>query len=200
MSDEKFILVSMEDSRSKKIADALGNKTCRKILDYLAEKNESSAKDLSEALKIPLNTLDYNLKLLLDSEIIEKKKNFFWSRKGKKIVMYGLSNKSIIISPKKQISSKLKSLIPAVVLTGAFTFAIYVYNKILSYSQNTLYKTNDVLVNTVESSKIVATNFVDNAPVYDSSILFNNFHGWIWFLAGSVIALIIFSIINWRKL
>ena len=91
MVNDKFVLVSMNDDRTKKIADVLGNKTCKKIIDYLADHEEMSAKDLSDGLKIPLNTLDYNMKKLLDSELVKKTKNFFWSKKGKKIVMYELS-------------------------------------------------------------------------------------------------------------
>ena len=200
MTDEKFILVSMEDTRSKKIADALGNKTCRKIVDYLAEKNEASAKDISDALGVPLNTLDYNLKLLLNSEIVEKKKNFFWSRKGKKIIMYGLSNKSIVISPKKKISSKLKSILPVAILVGAATFAVYVYNKVLNVSQNTIYKTDEFFIESSETSKVTADSFINAVQIYNPSILFNDAHTWIWFLGGCVLALIIFSVLNWRKL
>jgi DNA-binding transcriptional ArsR family regulator len=201
MTDEKFILVSMEDSRSKKIADALGNKTCRKLVDYLAEKNEASAKDISDELKIPLNTLDYNLKLLLDSEIIEKKKNFFWSKKGKKIAMYGLSNKSIIISPKStKISSKLKSLIPPTMLVAVSTFAIWAYNKISSASQYTVSRGAEMLKTVSDNSAGIVSTAAPSTPIYNPSILFNNVHNWIWFLAGSVLALIIFSILNWRKL
>ena len=193
MTYEKFILVSMEDSRSKKIADALGNKTCRKLVDYLAEKNEASAKDISDELKIPLNTLDYNLKLLLDSEIIEKKKNFFWSKKGKKIAMYGLSNKS-------KIRKKLKSLIPPTMLVAVSTFAIWAYNKISSASQYTVSRGAEMLKTVSDNSAGIVSTAAPSTPIYNPSILFNNVHNWIWFLAGSVLALIIFSILNWRKL
>lgn len=201
MVDEKFMLVSMDDSRSKKIADALGNKTCRKIIDYLADKNEASAKDLSDALEIPLNTLDYNIKMLINSGIIEKKKNFFWSKKGKKISMYGLSNKSIVISPKNSnVGSKLKSLIAPLLLIGVLTFAVYVYQKISNASQYVVSRTQEsmgVVSNNVQT--LISTPSV-NPPVYNPSILFNSIHGWIWFLGGSFLALIIFSILNWRKL
>lgn len=200
MTDEKFMLVSMDDLRSKKIADALGNKTCRKIIDYLAEKNEASAKDLSDSLKIPLNTLDYNIKMLLDSGIIEKKKNFFWSKKGKKISMYGLSNKSIVISPKNsKVGSKLKSLIAPALLIGVSTFAVYVYQKISNASQYVSSRGNEIM-KTVSDNSAGLISGTSGTPVYNPDIFFNNFHGWIWFLCGSALALIIFSILNWRKL
>ena len=86
MSEDRFMLVSLEDSKSKAISEVLGSKTCKKIIGYLSEKKEASQKDLSTALSIPMNTLDYNIKKLLDSGFLQKRKNFFWSKKGKKIV------------------------------------------------------------------------------------------------------------------
>jgi len=99
MKDDKYVLMNMNEPRSKKIAEALGNKTCKKILDYLADNSEKSEEDISKVLNIKLNTTEYNLKKLLDAGLIEKNKNFFWSKKGKKIALYSLAKKHIIISP-----------------------------------------------------------------------------------------------------
>ena len=100
----------MNDEKSKTLAGVLGNKTCKKIIDFLITKNEASEKDIANALNIPINTAEYNLKKLVDSGLIQRAKNFFWSKKGKKIPLYRLSNKSIIISPKSSnIGSKIKS-------------------------------------------------------------------------------------------
>ena len=123
MEENHFMLVSLEDSKSKSISEVLGSKTCKKVIGYLSERKEASQQDLSNALSIPMNTLDYNIKKLLDSGFIQKRKNFFWSKKGKKIVMYELSNKSIVISPKKSSSQKFNSILPAFILTAAGTFA-----------------------------------------------------------------------------
>ena len=130
--ENSFMLVSLEDSKSKAISEVLGSKTCKKIISYLSENKEASQKDLSDALNIPLNTLDYNIKKLLDSGFIQKRKNFFWSKRGKKISMYELSNKSIVISPSRSIPQKLKSILPAFIATIASTFAVWTYGKISS--------------------------------------------------------------------
>jgi predicted transcriptional regulator len=137
MTEENFILVSLDDARSKEISEVLGSETCKKIINYLVENKEASQKDLSDNLKIPMNTLDYNMKKLLSSGFIQKRKNFFWSAKGKKIIMYEISNKSIVISHKKSVGSKIKSIIPAFILTAAGTFAIWVYQKI-EFVQNSV--------------------------------------------------------------
>ncbi|MFH1500459.1 MAG: beta-propeller domain-containing protein [archaeon] len=119
--DDKFILMGMDDERSKKIAEVIGNKTCKKILDYLADNTEKSEKEISEALGIPINTVEYNLKKLLDSGLVEKAKNFFWSRKGKKIDLYKLAKKHIVISPRSTRPSmtSLKAILPLIAAMAA---------------------------------------------------------------------------------
>jgi DeoR/GlpR family transcriptional regulator of sugar metabolism len=203
MSEENFILVSLEDSKSKEISEVLGSKTCKKIISYLSENKEASQKDLSDNLKIPMNTLDYNIKKLLSSGFIQKRKNFFWSKKGKKIAMYEISNKSIVISHKRPTSEKLKSIIPALILTAAGTFAVWTYEKISSLpllepSVSMGAGTNNLMdktVGTVAESATYATatpavhSFLQNTPLV-----------WGWFLAGALFVITIFSIINWRKL
>ena len=188
MPDDKFMLISMEDETSKAVAEVLVSKTCKKIINYLAEVKEASQKDLSDALKIPMNTLDYNVKKLLESGFIQKKKNFFWSKKGKKIIMYELSNKSIVISPKKSTTEKIKSIIPAFILTAAGTFAVSVFEKI-NYVTNS--QTYDSSMESVVLSAVAKTPTIISPQTFPL---------WGWFLAGALLAIFIISIINWRKL
>ncbi|MEK6825474.1 MAG: beta-propeller domain-containing protein [Nanoarchaeota archaeon] len=99
MSD-KYLNIDLHDPRAAAIAEVLANKTCKKILDLLAEK-EMSESDISNLLGIPLNTVGYNMKKLLESGLVVKTKTFFWSVKGKKIPTYRLANKKIVISPRR---------------------------------------------------------------------------------------------------
>src|SRR3989344_1086147 len=118
--NDKFILMGLDDERSKDIAEVLGNKTCKKILDFLAETKESSEKDISEGLKIPMNTAEYNLNKLIKSGLVEKTQNFLWSRKGKKIKIYKLARKHIIISPNKKFNiNNLKAILPVLIAVFA---------------------------------------------------------------------------------
>ena len=209
MDDQKFMLISMHDPKMKNIADVLANKTCKKIIDHLADNEEASQKDLSDALDIPMNTMEYNIKKLLDSGLIQKRKNFFWSKKGKKIIMYELSNRSIVISPKRSTTEKIKSLIPAFMITGVLTFASFVYQKLM------------LPVKDIVSQK-TADTFIEEAPdiLYSSGIqerigeVSNGASSlttsiisspqptpvWIWFMAGGLIAIFVLSVINWRRL
>lgn len=179
----------------KSLADVLGNKTCKKMIEYLAEKNEASEKDLADGLKIPINTVEYNLKKLLKSGFVQKHKNFFWSKKGKKILMYELSNKSILISPKNSSTEKIKSIVPGFLITLAGSFAIYVYEKINLSSvssgvQDTVLKTNEAFA---ASAPTLAGSTGSTVSVAFPPL-------WLWFLVGGIVALLIFSIVNWRKL
>ncbi len=196
MNEKNFILVSLEDSKSKEISEVLGSKTCKKVIQYLSENKEASQKDLSDNLKIPMNTLDYNIKKLLSSGFIQKKKNFFWSAKGKKIIMYEISDKSIIISPKKSVGEKIKSIVPAIILTSAVTFAIGVYEHIRNAGATNVLSADYNLPE-------YATSTVSKAAETGISVYLTSpqpFPLWGWFLAGGLLAIIIFTIVNWRKL
>jgi len=181
MSSEKYILFSLDDDKSKKLGEAISNSTCKKILGLLSEK-ELSEEDISKELKIPLTTTEYNLKKLLHSGLIEKSENFFWSKRGKKILTYKVANKLIVISPKKSnVYSKLKSIVPVVLISGIFTFLISIYSRTQNFSQDILLKTE----NSLAGAQQIST--------------FSSSGNWIWFLAGWFSFMIIFLIWNWRR-
>ena len=116
MADDKFIMMNLNDERSKRVAEVLKSDTCKKILDYLAENKNKSEEDIAKDLTMPINTVEYNLKKLLDSGLVEKSKDFFWSKRGKKINLYKPANRHIIISPKKRPDMNLlKSIIPVII-------------------------------------------------------------------------------------
>jgi len=127
---EKYLLFSLEDEKAKKLGEVIANPTSRKIANLLAEK-EASETDISKELNIPLNTVEYNLNRLVEAGIVEKSKNFFWSAKGKKIDMFKVANKLIVISPKKtNVYSKLKSVVPVVFFSALFTAFILWYSNL----------------------------------------------------------------------
>jgi DNA-binding transcriptional ArsR family regulator len=133
---EKYLLFSLEDEKAKKLGEVIANPTSRKIANLLAEK-EASETDISKELNIPLNTVEYNLNRLVEAGIVEKSKNFFWSAKGKKIDMFKVANKLIVISPKKtNVYSKLKSVVPVVFFSALFTAFILWYSNLQA---NTLF-------------------------------------------------------------
>jgi inhibitor of cysteine peptidase len=148
MKDDKFILMGIDDERSKDIAEVLSNKTCKKILDFLADTKEASEKDISDELNIPINTVEYNLNKLIKSGLVEKSKNFFWSRKGRKIDMYKIVKKHIIISPRstKLKMNELKTIIPIIFAAGfILLIAILFWNNGLNKTEKVTNDSSDSL-------------------------------------------------------
>src|SRR3989338_6671681 len=126
MSD-KYINFDIDDPRASSIAEAMSNKTSKKILSLLAEK-EMSESDIASELTMPLNTVGYNIDKLLKAGLIEKTKTYFLSSKGKKIPTYKISNKKILISPKKLISTGHLAIISA--LIGAILLIALIANTV----------------------------------------------------------------------
>ena len=93
------INIDLDDPRTSKIADVISSKTSKKILNLLAEE-EMSGSAIAEKLKLPLNTVSYNVKKLESAGLINKVGGFFWSVKGKRMHRYRVANKRIIITPK----------------------------------------------------------------------------------------------------
>ena len=121
--DEKmnnnFLLISLDEKKSKKIAEAINNDTGRKILDHLAKK-ECTESDLAKELNIPISTIHYNLKQLMDANLVIVDE-FHYSSKGKEVNHYKLANKYIIIAPKQsdnRFMEALQKIIPLGIITA----------------------------------------------------------------------------------
>src|SRR3989344_6083480 len=111
--DDKFILMGLGDESSKDVAEIMKSKTAKKIIDYLTDRKEASEKEIADNLGMPLNTAEYNLNKLVKSGFVKKSNKILWSEKGKKIDMYQMARKHIIISSDKKPSlSYLKSILP----------------------------------------------------------------------------------------
>ena len=120
----KFLMVSLEGNKAKKLAQIISNDTARKILDILAE-GDATETEISTSLKQPISTIHYNLKQLVKAKLVECKE-FHYSPKGKEVNHYSLANKYIIIAPKaatETLKDKLKSLIPSLLIVGGIGFA-----------------------------------------------------------------------------
>ncbi|MBU0957730.1 MAG: beta-propeller domain-containing protein, partial [Nanoarchaeota archaeon] len=85
--------------------------------------------DISKGLSVPINTIEYNLQKLIKAGLVEKAKKHFWSVKGRKIDIYKLANKHIVISPKqsKPSMSALKVLLPILLVFVAAILILGLY-------------------------------------------------------------------------
>ena len=127
--EDKFVLVSLSDKKSKKIAEIISNETARKILDYLGEKNKVSPIELSKKLNVPISTITYNLKLLSEYGLIIKEDEV-WSDKGRKVSLYSIAKKMILIVPKGfDWKDSLKKILPVFLLGTLATVVTWIYEK-----------------------------------------------------------------------
>ena len=112
MAQDKLLLISLQEGQAKKIAQVISNDTCRKLLDTLADKEETET-ELAQKLGIPLSTVHYNLQQLMEAGLVISE-TFHYSVKGKEVAHYKLANKYIIIAPQSTwgIKEKLKSILP----------------------------------------------------------------------------------------
>jgi len=185
---EKYISVNMDDEKITQIAEILSNKTCKKILDYLAEK-EASEGDISRDLKIAISTIEYNLDKLIDAGLVKENKNFFWSVKGKKIKTYGLANKKIIISTKRSFSGMIASIFAGGFILGAVKLFMN-YKVIRSLGGSAL----PVVDNTVKKVVYSAEPSSFALKSFESLSYFNDVFAWV--IAGLIAGGILFFILR----
>src|SRR3989338_4899485 len=131
MPKKNFILLSMGDSKIKKISNVISNDSCRKILDYLANK-EATESELASKLSIPISTVHYNLQQLTEAGLVSADE-YHYSQKGKEVNHYRLANKYIIIAPRKThgIMEKLRGILPVVLIVSGAALAIQLVNRYL---------------------------------------------------------------------
>jgi DNA-binding transcriptional ArsR family regulator len=112
MAKNNFILIDLNDSKIKKLAETITSKTSRKILDHLTEKEETEA-NIAKVLEIPISTVHYHLQKLQEAKLVTVDE-FHYSSKGREVNHYKLANKYIIIAPRKVSGLKqaLKNVLP----------------------------------------------------------------------------------------
>ncbi|MBS3108646.1 winged helix-turn-helix transcriptional regulator [Candidatus Woesearchaeota archaeon] len=180
--NEKYLLVSLEEEKSKQLANVLSNDTSRKILDYLAEKDMSET-DLAKELNLPLSTVHYNVQNLLKNNLVEIK-DFLYSEKGNKINIYKLSRKLIIIAPR---GIEIKNILPAIGVSLIASGIIYfLAQRQQEIEQFTLMDTAKSME--LEAAPMQAMQQIATAPNYA-----------FWFLVGAIFAIILYSIINYIR-
>ena len=174
MTDDAFILVGIDDENAKEIAEILKSKSAKKMLQYLSEVKEASQKDMADKLDMPMNTIEYNLKKLIKAGLVGKTSNFFWSVKGKKIPMYKLVKKHIVIGTKKPNMQMLKSFLPVILVIIAIIALIVLAQNYISQDKdqytNSLQKFNSL----AEVRAFLEKNADGNAYGYGGGIFFDN--------------------------
>jgi len=187
------ILVELDDPRTGKIAEAISNKTAKKILGALSEK-EMSESELAKILGTGLNTVEYNIKKLVEAGLIEKVGGFLWSVKGKRIYKYRVVNKKIVILPKKII----RGVIPTVLISGIIAFGIKLWS-ISLISKNVIKETTNKAIDIAqETAGEAASISAQNLPVEKTAEIIRIAQSaWLWFLAGALFGLFVYLTWNY---
>ncbi len=206
MANKNFLLLSLEDSKTKKIANVISNESCRKILDYLAKK-EATESELAEKLQIPISTVHYNLQQLMETGLISTEE-FHYSEKGKEVLHYKLANKYIIISPKGTygLKEKLKGILPTALITLGAAGIIQLFSKYFSKGALQAGDTFMVAKSAVmertageaapQAVQATAESMQQAAPITAEKVYLIPQNIALWFLIGAMFALIVYFV--WR--
>ena len=127
--ESTFVLLSLKDTEAKRLGQVISSETARKILDTLAEKKHTES-ELAEKLQIPLSTVHYNIKALVEAKLVTADE-YHYSAKGREVTHYGLANKYVIIAPagaESGVLDKIKALLPVAILTAAVGWTIQWFN------------------------------------------------------------------------
>jgi len=128
--EESFMLVSLNEEKAKKLAQVISNETCTKILKHFSSGKDGTETDIAKELGLPLSTVHYNLKQLVDAKLVVADE-YHYSEKGREVLHYRLANKYIIIAPEEEkegFLKKLKGLLPAAIVVAGVAVAMKLTN------------------------------------------------------------------------
>jgi DNA-binding transcriptional ArsR family regulator len=201
MTKEKFLLVSLNESKTKQLSQTIANESCRKILDYLADK-DSTESELSEKLDIPISTVHYNLQQLQKAGLVISEE-YHYSEKGKEVNHYKLANKYIIIAPKSTygIKEKLKSVLPVALLiaagAGFLQFSKSMFGRVASFgavqeaAPAKMLAEEEVITGVADMAAEAAPRAVEVAAKQPNIAL--------WFAIGAIAAILLYLLIDWLR-
>ena len=185
MTKSNFLLVDLNEPRTKKLAETITSETSRKILSHLVEKEETEA-NMAKLLNLPISTVHYHLQKLKEANLVTVEE-FHYSQKGREVLHYKLANKYIIIAPQhiSGLKEKLKGILPV-------ALAVLGISAVIKFIQNT-----SQAVPRLEAAESLAA---DAAPemamklVREAPTIQQQPDMALWFLIGSMAALLIYLI------
>ncbi|MFP4523794.1 MAG: helix-turn-helix domain-containing protein [Candidatus Woesearchaeota archaeon] len=185
MADESFMLLSLKEGQSKRLAQVIGNETCRRILDYLADRDYTTESTAAKDLGLPLSTVHYNLKSLRESGLVVADE-FHYSDKGKEVPHYRLAKKYIIIAPREEqgFLDRLKKLWPLAAIAVGVAAVMELVQRFLLDSGEKVASTADAGVRMLAESAPAAAEEASRFPSPVTA----------WFLVGALFAIVAFAL------
>ncbi len=205
MAKENFVLVSLDDKKAKTVANVVGSETARKILDALAEKDQTES-ELAKGLGMALSTVHYNLQQLVDAGLVVVEE-FHYSKKGREVNHYKLANKYIIIAPKNTegLASKLKGILPLVALAGGAALVLNFFQSVqfASVQEKAVAPTSRIAEADAAEALPLAAQVAEesadqaaNVATYGGDLIVVEANAALWFLVGALF--IISVLVVWR--
>ncbi len=116
MPQKQFLFVDLNDRRLKSLGETITSETSRKILNYLAGKEDTEAK-IAEGLGLPISTAHYHLQKLQQAGLV-RVEEFHYSQKGREVNHYKLAQEYIIIGPQRTgLTQRLRGVLPMAILS-----------------------------------------------------------------------------------
>lgn len=195
----KFLLINLDEDKTKKLAEVISSDTSRKILNYLADR-EATESALAEGLKIPLSTVHYHLQKLQEGNLVTVEE-FHYSKKGREVNHYKLANKYIIIAPKetKGLKSKLKSILPLIgIIFGISVIIEFVQRFGAGFGRAATFGAEKTLQAAPEAADeaMMLANTAVQTPVTTLPLWA---HIGFWFLIGGLSAIILYLLIDYIR-
>ena len=183
MAKNNFLLVDISQPRTKKLAETITSDTSRKILNYLAEKDDSEA-NIAKNLNIPISTVHYHLLKLKEAKLVVVDE-FHYSKKGREVNHYKLANKYIIIAPKKisGLREKLKGILPVALVSLGISAVIKIFSN-NGFAEKASGLMADSMAAAPEAGRLVE-EAVAPVVMQQPDIA-------LWFLLGSTVTIIIY--------
>jgi predicted ArsR family transcriptional regulator len=207
MAKDPFLLVSLEESESKALAQVMSNDTARKILDHLSKKESATESEIAKELKIAISTVHYNLQALVKANLVQTEE-FHYSKKGKEVLHYSLANKVIIIAPKKSstesFKDKLKSIFPIALISIGAAAVIQVLQLVRpaavpEEAQIMMYDAAAdaaprMMAKTAEESATAGASLAMQAAPPVANVASASEYLALWFLAGSLFTILVMTV------
>ncbi|MBI4152762.1 winged helix-turn-helix transcriptional regulator [Candidatus Woesearchaeota archaeon] len=184
MTKNNFLLVDLNEAKTKKLAETITSDTSRKILNHLTEK-ESTESVIAKELNLPLPTVHYHLQKLQEAGLVIVEE-FHYSQKGREVNHYKLANKYIIIAPKKVmgLKQKLKGILPVGLIVLGISAVWGFLTGTTTFANKTIAMDSVAMIPTLEQNIVMI-----QPPVYADQ------YSVLWFLAGGLFTLLMYVLI-----
>lgn len=193
MGKNNFLLLSLEDDKINSVANAVSNKSGKKILEQLTE-GKATESELAKKLNLAISTVHYNLQQLMKAGLVTADE-YHYSEKGREVLHYQLANKYIIIAPqKKGLKEFFKNILPVLLITAGIAGIMEFFTKGI-FSTDTGYKAKE----TADQAMMAAQEEVPKAESTQTATQLLPQDIAIWFFAGAAFALGVYLLIRYFR-